>query len=350
MNIRPTLSLVAGIMLAGITLATSTAVAACTQTGFFRDGIDMTAAVIAEGDITRQTIDATGCNIGIYYGPETSGTVDRTEVKGSNYFGIVASGEADAFNDAPGAVSVDVTNSSIHNIGETPFNGTQHGVAVYYNALTPGTSATGAISGSTVFAYQKGGIVVNGSGAAVSVRENSVRGNGPVPYIAQNGIQIGRGAGGQILRNTVTGHSYTGTNGASSSGILIFGGCGDPLTTGVHIVMNAVGSTKPADGNDIGVALANFDPTCSTAPTTDTNNTVINNTIINAELTNISGNGSTGYQAGIFDSGVNDKLINNDISGIGYANTCNVNGTPETCAIDTTSSQGAKVHANAFGP
>jgi|HubBroStandDraft_6_1064221.scaffolds.fasta_scaffold770485_1 hypothetical protein len=42
-------------------------------------------------------------------------------------------------------------------------------------------------------------------------------------------------------------------------------------------------------------------------------------------------------------------IINNDISGIGYTNTCNVGGTPETCAIDTTSSQATKVHANAVG-
>src|SRR5260370_7320442 len=167
----------------------------------------------------------------------------------------------------PSPTSVDVANSNIHNIGEKPFNGTQHGVAVYYYAFSDGASATGAISRNAVSLYQKGGIVANGPNAAVSIGENIVAGNGPVPYIAQNGIQIGFGGDGLIMRNQVTGHSYTGPNGASSSGILIFGGCGHDLTTGVRIVKNVVGSSTPADVNDIAVALANYDPTSNIAPT-----------------------------------------------------------------------------------
>jgi hypothetical protein len=154
------------------------------------------------------------------------------------------------------------------------------------------------------------------------------------------------------MRNQVTGNSYTGPNGASSSGILIFVGCGSDLTTGVRIVKNVVGSSTPADGNDIGVALANYDPTCSMAPTTATNNKVINNTITNTELTNNSGNLATGYQAGIYDSGDNDKLINNDISGVGYdPKNCNPLAAPrETCDVDSSSGLVVKNHANSYGP
>ncbi len=333
---------------------------ACTPTGFYRDGVNMTAAVIASGDISGGIIDATGCNIGIYYGPGTSGTVDGVTVRNANYFGILVAGDienADGSFSNPGATSVDITNSTISKIGENPFNGDQHGVSIYYHAFAPGSSATGAVSGNMISAYQKGGIVVNGPGSAVSVSGNTVRGNGPVDYIAQNGIQIGYGATGQVMRNEVTGNSYTGPGLASSAGILIFGGCQEyfgnfPLTTGVQVVKNIVGSSTPDDGNDMGVALANYDPTCSTKPMTPTNNKVINNTITNDEVTNTSGNGAPneGYQAGVYDSGVNDKIINNDISGVGYSTppgSCAVvtNGT-ETCSIDTNSSTAAKVHAN----
>jgi hypothetical protein len=155
------------------------------------------------------------------------------------------------------------------------------------------------------------------------------------------------------MRNLVTGHSYTGPNSASSSGILIFGGCGDPLTTGVRIVKNVVGSSVPADGNDIGVALANYDPTCAMAPTTATNNKAINNTITNTEVTNTSGNGAPGfgYQAGVYDSGDNDKVINNDISGAGYnPSGCMFMPGTETCAVDSSSGLLVKNHANSFGP
>jgi hypothetical protein len=120
----------------------------------------------------------------------------------------------------------------------------------------------------------------------------------------------------------------------------------------VQVVKNVVGDATPADGNDVGVWLANYDPTCSMAPSTATNDKAINNTITNTELTNISGNGSTGYQAGISETGFNDKLINNDISGAGYSPaSCNVSATPrETCSIDTSLGTAAKVHANSFNP
>src|SRR5205085_5907195 len=211
-----------------------------------------------------------------------------------------------------------------------------------------------AISGNAVYLYQKGGIVANGSNATVSIGANTVKGRGPIPYIAQNGIQISRGGAGMIMRNNVTGHSYTGPGGASSSGILIFGGCGDELITGVRIVKNVVGSSVAADGNDMGVALANYDPTCSMAPTTATNNKAINNTITNTELTNTSGQGTVvmgGYQAGVYESGNNDKVINNDISGAGYdPNGCHPFMHPETCAVDSSSGLLVKNHANSFGP
>lgn len=262
--------------------------ATCTPTGFFRDSINMTAALINPGDFSG-TLDATSCNIGIFYSGGNTGTVDSADVHGANYFGIVVDGDA-------GAASVDVTNSSIHDIGETPLNGTQHGVAIYYRACAPISSATGTIAGNTLSNYQKGGIVVSCAGAAVSISGNTVTGQGPVTYIAQNGIQVGYGATAQVMRNTVTGNAYSGTNNASSAGILIVGGpCfGLPLTTGVQNVRNTL------DGNDVGVWLANLNADCVSPPPTNTNIKVVNNEISDGAVTNISGNGSPfGYQANL---------------------------------------------------
>jgi len=94
-----------------------------------------------------------------------------------------------------------------------------------------------------------------GSNAVVS--DNIVTGQGPVPYIAQNGIQFGYGSSGSAMKNTVTGNSYTGTS-TDSGGIIVVGGAyygscpdGNPCayTTGVQIVQNKVAN------NDIGVWL-----------------------------------------------------------------------------------------------
>ena len=317
----------------------------CTATGFIRDSINLTAAVVVppgpSADITG-TVDATGCNIGIFFGPGTSGTVDSAEVFGANYFGIVVAAD---ISTGSGVTSVDVTNNSVHDIGETPLNGTQHGVGIYYRACAAGSSATGTIAGNTLSNYQKGGIVVNCSGAAASISSNTVTGQGPIPYIAQNGIQVGFGATAQVMRNTVTGNSYTGTNNASSGGILIVGGAcyGGALTTGTQIVKNTVGHALGTDGNDVGIWLSNLDSSCSAA-TTSTNIKVINNTLINTELTDVSGNGFPNpYQAGISDAGANDKLINNNISGVGYTGSG-----PDMWSIDASGGTKAKVHANSI--
>lgn len=177
--------------------------ATCTQTGLWRDGINLTAARVNPSGTIGGTLDAAGCNIGVYYGPGTVGSVTGANISGANYYGVVADGAA-----------VNISGSSIHDIGENPFNGSQHGVAVLYTTIhqnnsTTDTAATGTLSGNTISLYQKNGVVVSGTKAAVTVKNNTVSGNGPVNYIAQNGIQISFGASANVTGNTVSGHFYT---------------------------------------------------------------------------------------------------------------------------------------------
>jgi len=316
--------------LIALTLAASAATAVtCTPTGFFRDSLNMTAAVVNPPDTFSGPLDATGCNIGIFYSAGATGTVDSADIYGANYFGVVVDGDSSV-------VSVDVSNSSIHDIGETPFNGTQHGVAVYYRAC-PGGSATGTISGNSISNYQKGAIVANCGGVAVQITDNAVTGFGPVDFIAQNGIQVGFGASATVMRNTVTGNSYSGPNFASSGGVLLVGGdCyGGALTTDAQIVKNTL------TGNDVGAFISNLDLSCN-PPSTQTNVKVISNVISNDAVSNTTGNGSGPYQAGISDQGNNDKLINNKVSGDGY----NPLSGPGIFAVDQTVTNHPKVHAN----
>ncbi len=299
--------------------------AACTPTGFVRDGINLTAALINPGTVSG-TVDATGCNIGVYYGPGSTGRVSKAEIYGANYFGVVNDGGV-----------VDVMNSWVHDIGEVPFNGTQHGVGIYF-AYDSG--ATGHITGNTVSRYQKGGIVVNGGNDSATINNNVVTGLGQVNFIAGNGIQLAFGATGAIFNNTVSDNAYTGTNDASSAGILVFGGCGDPQDTGVDIHNNTLSQ------NDMGIYLANYDAGCSSPSLTPTNDVVHNNALSNDAISNISGNGyPQGYQAGIVDIGNGDSIHNNTISGIGYA-------PPQTTSsivivpIDTSFTTNVKLHNN----
>lgn len=184
------------------------------------------------------------------------------------------------------------------------------------------------ITGTTVTGYQKNGITVDGPGTTANLSLNTVNGAGQSdtslsPIIAQNGIQISRGASGKALYNTVSGNSYTGPNFASSGGILVYGGSCDgsttPLTTGTQVQSNTL------QGNDVGVFISNLsvdnNNQCS-LPTTATNILASKNLISNTSVTNISGTNlfgfGGGYQAGISDEGNADRLTQNQICGIGY--------------------------------
>jgi hypothetical protein len=142
--------------------------------------------------------------------------VNEADISGANYYGVVVN-----------AADVDVTGSAIHNIGDKPsFNGMQRGVGVIYTTLdqkndvlyqegkpfertVTNATTTGTLSGNTIADYQKTGVQVNGPGASVTVQDNTVTGLGEVGFIAQNGIQISRGATSLVTGNTVSGNYYT---------------------------------------------------------------------------------------------------------------------------------------------
>ncbi len=311
-----TLGLVLGGAGLPFVLAGTAHAATCAPTGFVRDSINLTAAQI--GGTVRGTLNSTGCNIGVYFDKAHPGSVQHANIFGANYFGVVVDG-------GQGNVHVNIQQSSIHNIGEVPFNGTQHGNAIYYYSDNASGNVTGVVSQNHVYQYQKGGIIVNGPNTRVNVINNTVNGLGPVNFIAQNGIQISRGASGNVMQNTVTGNAYTGTNNAVSTGVLIYGGCGDPLVTGVTIAHNTL------RGNDVGAYAFNGNADCTSGPATPTDINIDHNIISNDAVTNVSGNGSPqGYQAGVTDAGNGDKITFNLISGTGYApqNTASVFVTP----------------------
>lgn len=292
--------------------------ATCTPTGFYRDSMNLTAAVIDPPGTYTAVLNASPCNIGVYYSPGVHGRVVNSEIYGANYFGIVNNG-----------AQVTVTKSFVHDIGEVPFNGTQHGVGIYF-AYASG--ATGSITNNRITRYQKGGIAVTGLGDSAQIAHNTVIGLGPVDFIAQNGIELGAGAKGSITNNNVSDNSYTGPNFASSGGIILFGGScyPDPLTVNIRITGNTT------TNNDVGVWSSNLDvdpnnPGNCTWPTHPTNNYMAKNISSDDAVTNTTGAGAYAYQAGISDQGNGDRIIDNDICGVGYTST---NSEPFVYMID----------------
>ena len=191
-------SAIVGTMALAALPASAMAAPACKLTGFVRDGIDLTAAKI--GGTVTGAVDATGCDIGVY----NPTSVTKADIHDARYFGVVVNG----------VTNVNVTNSEVHQIGEKPFNGTQHGRAITYI-----NGASGTISGNKVYDFQKNGIEVIGLTADASapstnkttatVQKNIVTGEGHIDYIAQNGIVIRDGASATVKDNTVSGFWYT---------------------------------------------------------------------------------------------------------------------------------------------
>ena len=169
----------------------------CTADRVLRDGIDLTAAQIG-GTVTGE-IDATGCDIGVY---------NPTSVTNADIHGASTTASSST------ALNVNVTGSKVHQIGNVPFDGTQHGRAITYI-----NGASGTISGNQVYDFQKNGIEVIDLAAdgvapssvktSATVQKNVVTGEGHIGYIAQNGIVIRNGASATVKNNTVSGFYYT---------------------------------------------------------------------------------------------------------------------------------------------
>lgn len=251
---------------------------------------------------------------------------------------------------------------------QSVLGGCQYGVAIqigrrYWPQSTGGFRVVdfvghARIQGTHISGYQKNGVTADAPGTTVDVVASSVDGGGPTPLIGRNGIQISRGATGQVHDSTISGNEYSGGSpDGAAAGVLVYGGCGDPLSTGVRVHNNTL------HNNDVGVYLAEYDPTCSTAPSSRTGNKVHNNDITKSDgetshsgFTSENDNSYTGYQVGIADTGNGDHIHNNDITGTVVSHGDTAYG-PQTkpggnflapIDIQTYPPTGSKVHNNTY--
>ena len=139
-----------------------------------------------------------------------SASVENLEITASRLANICDAGDSRLRGILLDGASGSITNNRVIGLRQVG-SGCQEGNAIEVRNApfdTTGADVTANISANTVSAYQKTGIVVNGSVQA-TVTNNVVVGLGPVDYIAQNGIQVGFGGSAFIRGNTVTGNSYS---------------------------------------------------------------------------------------------------------------------------------------------
>lgn len=86
-------------------------------------------------------------------------------------------------------------------------NGCQSGTGILVQSGNNGSSRV-TIDGTRLSDYQKNGITIDGVGSDADIRFNRVTGVGPTAGAAQNGIQVGFGATGEVFKNVVTANQW----------------------------------------------------------------------------------------------------------------------------------------------
>jgi hypothetical protein len=99
--------------------------------------------------------------------------------------------------------SATIRNNRITDIREDPLGNCASGVGILVGRQSDVITGTATIVGNVIEDYQKAGIVIDNAGSSASVRGNRIAGVGPTGVIAQNGIQVSRGAHATITENEI---------------------------------------------------------------------------------------------------------------------------------------------------
>jgi len=139
----------------------------------------------------------------------------------------------------------------------------------------------------------------------VTVVKNNVMGAGALSFMAQNGIQLGWGATGQVVKNTVKNHDYTGDD-VTATGILVYDSEGVTLVDN-KLHNNETGIYLYAEGGSDGNRVVNNRIIGTTEwdaiVVVGSKNQVVNNYV--------KGNGTN--EAGIWIEGDRNNVVNNKI-------------------------------------
>jgi hypothetical protein len=109
-----------------------------------------------------------------------------------------------------GGASLTLTGSTVEKAGAYPLNGCQGGVGIQVGRNVIGQIGHVDLSRDTIETYQKNGVTVDGPGSTADISHAVVTGAGATDMTAQNGIQLSRGAAGQVTDSSVSGNTTPG--------------------------------------------------------------------------------------------------------------------------------------------
>jgi hypothetical protein len=236
---------------------------------------------------------------------EVDGSIAGPAFNNDNFCGIV-------YNNASGTISGTTVNYiELSNPPSSANFGLQSGVGIFVQSVYGGISNVNT-NNNVVSNFQKNGIVYDDTGTAGTVNGNTVMGVGPIPYIAQNGIEVARGATAIVTNNIISSISYSTpgntqnyfTASAQSCGVLLY----NPASS-------VVVSNNKVSYCDIGIGITDDDGTTGTGNLAVSNNTLSNNYGYGLVFDGVNGT-STGntFQSNPFGLLVTDYASNSTVT------------------------------------
>jgi nitrous oxidase accessory protein NosD len=230
--------------------------------------------------------------------------------------GFIVDGTNNALTEcSPRLVGILYENASGHirhnavrhmNLGGSPtVNGCQSGNGIEVESAS-GSSSDVTVNDNSIWDYQKNGITGNESGTQITADGNAVTGIGPTTGAAQNGIQIGFGAGGTLTNNTIADNVWSSCTSptactANATGILIFESDG-VIVRNNSLATNQVGIYVGGDNSRIAANTIANSVTLVGVALVGNDNAVLRNTFTHAD------------QAGIYIQGNSNRVMANEIT------------------------------------
>jgi parallel beta-helix repeat protein len=182
-------------------------------------------------------------------------------------------------------------------------NGCQSGNGIEVETAS-GSSSSVTVNENSIWDYQKNGITGNEAGTEVTADGNTVTGIGPTTGAAQNGIQIGFGAGGTLTNNTIADNVWSSCTSptactANATGILIFESNG-VIVRNNSLATNQVGIYVGGDNSRIAMNTISNSVTLIGVALVGDSNVVARNTLTHAD------------QAGVYIQGNSNKVTDNE--------------------------------------
>jgi len=97
----------------------------------------------------------------------------------------------------------------------------QNGFGIFVGRKLVSTTGTATITNNTLTGYQKGGIIVDNTGSNATLSNNIITGSGSNNHVAQNGVQISRGATATFTGNDISLHQFSGSTWIAT-GVLLY--------------------------------------------------------------------------------------------------------------------------------